>query len=43
MTDDNQNDHKAAAELFAEWFEDNIKTDNITDQFFTTETEAEDN
>ena len=27
---------KAAAELFAEWFEDNIKTDNITDQFFTT-------
>ena len=27
---------KAAAELFAEWFEGNIKTDNITDQFFTT-------
>ena len=28
---------KTAAELFAEWFEGNIKTDNITDQFFTTE------
>ena len=27
---------KAAAKLYAEWFEGNIKTDNITDQFFTT-------
>ena len=27
---------KTAAELFAEWFEGNIKTDNIIDQFFTT-------
>ena len=36
MTDDNHDDHKTAAELFAAWFEGNIKTDNITDQFFTT-------
>ena len=28
---------KTAAERFAQWFESNIKTDNITDQFFTTE------
>ena len=28
---------KTTKELFAEWFEGNIKTDNITDQFFTTE------
>ena len=43
MTDDNHDDHKTAAELFAEWFEGNMKTDTVTADFFTTETEAEDN
>ena len=42
MPNDNE-DHRTAAELFAAWFEGNMKTDNITDQFFTTETEEEDN
>lgn len=27
---------KTTKELFAEWFEGNIKTDNITADFFTT-------
>jgi len=43
VTDDNHDDHRTAAELFAAWFEGNMKTDNITADFFTTETEEEDN
>ena len=43
MHDSNHDDHKTAAELFAEWFEDNMKTDTVTADFFTTETEEEDN
>lgn len=31
------------AKRFQEWFEDTIKTDTVTADFFTTETEEEDN
>lgn len=37
MTDNNHDDHRTAAELFAQWFEDNLKTDNITADFFRLE------
>ena len=43
MHDNNHDDHRTAAELFAEWFEDNITSDTVTADFFTTETEEEDN
>ena len=45
MTDDNHEDHKTAAELFAEWAKTQLdnQSGNIADQFLTTETEEEDN
>ena len=45
MTDDNHDDHKTAAELFAEWAKTQFdnQSGNITADFFTTETEEEDN
>ena len=44
MPNDNE-DHKTAAELFAEWAKTQFdnQSGNITADFFTTETEAEDN
>ena len=39
MHDSNHDDHKAAAELFAEWAKTQFdnQSGNIADQFFTTE------
>ena len=41
MTDDNHDDHKTAAELFAEWAKTQFdnQSGDITADFFTTATE----
>ena len=45
MADNNHDDHKTAAELFAEWAKTQFdnQSGDITADFFTTETEEEDN
>lgn len=45
MHNDNHEDHKTAAELFAEWAKTQFdnQSGDITADFFTTETEEEDN